>query len=33
MPPFAGSIVAKGGIGLAQDVAREILRMQEKTNG
>lgn len=30
---FAGSIVAKGGIGLAQDVAREILRMQEKTNG
>jgi hypothetical protein len=25
--------VAKGGIGLAQDVAREILRMQEKTNG
>lgn len=30
---FAGAITSKGGIGLAQDVAREILRMQEKTNG
>ena len=30
---FAGSIVARGGIGLAPEIAREILRMQEKSNG
>jgi flagellar protein FlgJ len=27
---FAQSIVSRGGIGLAQNVAREILRLQEK---
>ena len=29
---FAQSIVSRGGIGLAQNVAREILRLQEKQN-
>ena len=29
---FAQSIVSRGGIGLAQNVAREILRLQEKHN-
>jgi Rod binding domain-containing protein len=29
---FANSIVSRGGIGLAQNVAREVLRLQEKQN-
>lgn len=29
---FAQSIVSRGGIGLAQNVAREVLRLQEKQN-
>lgn len=29
---FAKSIVSRGGIGLAQNVAREVLRLQEKQN-
>lgn len=30
---FAGAITRAGGIGLADSIAREMLRMQEKANG